>query len=333
MTNLYINESNATISVSDNYITVVYKDGMFKQIPIETLESINIFGKAHITTPCVVQCLKKGINILYYSKGGVYFGRLGSTEHVNVERQRKQCQIYRTEFALALACKIISAKIHNQRIVMKRYERTSDVNLDEEDKMLKILEGKAMKSSSVEQLMGNEGIAAKYYFQGLAKVVDDEFSFNGRNRRPPRDPFNSMMSLGYSMLMNEIYGKIVSRGLNPYFGFMHADREKHPTLASDLMEEWRAVIVDAMVMSLVNGNEIHTTHFENGLDDPGIYLTGDGMKIFIKKYDKKIKTQAKYLEKVPNPVSFRRAMDIQISNFIDAMENMDCDLYNPIRIR
>ena len=76
------------------------------------------------------------------------------------------------------------------------------------------------------------GTAARYYFQGLGKLVDDPFKFHGRSRRPPKDEFNSMLSLGYSILMNEIYGKIQSKGLNPYFGFIHRDKEKHPTLAA-----------------------------------------------------------------------------------------------------
>lgn len=216
---------------------------------------------------------------------------------------------------------------------MKRYARNRNVELDEEEKMLKIFQAKALQSETIEQLMGNEGSAAKYYFRGLSKLVDEDFAFSGRNRRPPRDAFNSMLSLGYSIVMNEIYGKIVTRGLNPYFGFMHSDREQHPTLASDLMEEWRAVIVDSMVMSMVNGHEIFKEHFEQGIDMPGIFITGDGMKIFINKYDKKVRTEAKYLDDIESRVSFRRAMDIQIGKLVKAVEEEDYSLYTPMKIR
>lgn len=333
MSYLYVNENGANISVKENYITVTYSDGMIRKIPIETLESIQIFGQAHMTTPCTVQCLKRGITVVYYSKGGAYFGRLESTGHINVERQRMQCKLYQTDFAFGLARKIINAKIHNQLVVLKRYERNAETNLDEECKMIRIFEKKAMESVTIEQLMGHEGSAAKHYFKGLSKVIDDEFAFEGRNRRPPRDPFNSLLSLGYSILMNEIYGKIVTRGLNPYFGFMHADRERHPTLASDLMEEWRAVIVDSLVMSMINGHEIQLSHFEEGIDMPGIYLTGEGMKLFIKKYDKKARTEVKYLETEEARISFRRAMDIQIGHLVEAIENENYELYTPLRIR
>ena len=136
----------------------------------------------------------------------------------------------------------------------------------------------------------------------------------------------------YSIILNEIYGKLEAKGLNPYFGFMHSDREKHPTLASDLMEEWRAVIVDATAMSLVNGHEIERSDFYEG-DDGGVFLNASGFKIFIKKMENKLNTDSKYLETVDYRVNFRRAMDIQINSFCHAMEQKDSSLYLPMQIR
>ena len=148
------------------------------------------------------------------------------------------------------------AKVKNQEALLRRYARSKEQDLTEEIKMMDICCRKIRKSLSYSQMMGYEGSAARYYFQGLSKVVDDRFHFSGRSKRPPKDEFNAMLSLGYSILMSEIYGMLVSKGLNPYFGFIHRDREKHPTLASDMIEEWRAVIVDAVTMSLINGHEI-----------------------------------------------------------------------------
>lgn len=144
-----------------------------------------------------------------------------------------------TEFAATLAMKILCAKIKNQSVVLRRYEKSRGINLEEEQKMLTICKNKIMTCNRIEEMIGFEGQAAKYYFKGLAACIDKEFSFQGRSRRPPRDEFNSMISLGYSILMNEVYCKIEMKGLNPYFGFIHRDAEKHPTLASDMMEEWR----------------------------------------------------------------------------------------------
>lgn len=256
MSLLFINENKAIIGIESNRCTVKYADGMIKMVPIEMLESITIMGHAQMTTQCVQECLKRGISVAYYSKGGTYFGRLQSTGHIHAERQRKQCSLYETQFSLELARSIIRAKLKNQQVVLRRYEKSKGLAVSESIKMLHICREKLAKCQTIQELMGYEGQGAKAYFDGLSVLIDPEFIFHGRNRRPPKDEFNSMISLGYSVLMNEIYGKIEAKGLNPYFGFMHRDKERHPTLASDLMEEWRAVIVDSTVMSMVNGHEI-----------------------------------------------------------------------------
>ena len=135
------------------------------------------------------------------------------------------------------------------------------------------------------------------------------------------------------MLMNEIYGKLENRGLNPYFGFMHQDREKHPTLASDLMEEWRAVIVDAVVMNLINGHEIKIEQFSYDTYGNGVFLNRDAMKIFINKMEKRMGTDNSYLKHIEYRVSFRRSLELQIDSLIYAMQEEDMDLYQPVRIR
>ena len=110
---LYVTENGAKISISDNYVKVQYREDQCRQIPIETLESISIFSKAQMTTQCTIECLKRGIPVAYYSKVGSYFGRLESTGHIYVERQRKQCELYNTKFALELGKRILQAKIKN----------------------------------------------------------------------------------------------------------------------------------------------------------------------------------------------------------------------------
>lgn len=138
---------------------------------------------------------------------------------------------------------------------------------------MKILHYKVDKATTIAEATGYEGSAARAYFKGLNLVVNvPGFNFTGRNRKPPRDRFNSMLSLGYALVMNDVYGAIEGRGLNPYFGFIHQDKEKHPTLASDLMEEWRAVIVDSVVMSLINGHEIAAKNFYFDEETKGVFF-------------------------------------------------------------
>lgn len=333
MSLLYVNESGATIGIEGAYCTVKQKDGAKRLLPIESLDGITIMGQSQMTTQCSEECMKRGIPVSYFSKGGKYFGRLISTGHINVERQRKQCTLYDTDFAATLAMKILSAKIRNQSVVLRRYEKSKGIHLEEEQKMLTICRNKILTCTRIEEMIGYEGQAAKYYFRGLASVIEDDFTFQGRNRRPPKDEFNSMISLGYSILMNEVYCKIEMKGLNPYFGFIHRDAEKHPTLASDMMEEWRAIIVDATVMSMINGHEILKNHFYFNMDEPGCYLTKDGLKIYLNKLERKLQTEVRYLKYIDYAVSFRRGIFLQMESLAKAIEEGDANLYEPIIIR
>lgn len=333
MSYLYVNENGAVIGIEANQFYVKYKNGMTKMIPAETLESITVLGKVQLSTQCVEACLRRGIPVAYFSKGGVYFGRLSSTGHINAQRQRKQSLLYDTDFALEFSRKIVSAKMKNQSVVAKRYAGGKTEKAEGLLREMKICQRKSLEASSIRQLMGYEGQCAKRYFELLSLCINPEFSFSGRNKRPPRDEFNSMISLGYSILMNEIYSKIELKGLNPYFGFMHRDAENHPTLASDLMEEWRAVLIDSTVMSLINGHEITKADFEMDTEEPGCYITRNGMSIYLKKLEKKFQTDMRYLDYLDYAVSFRRAIELQINSLVKAIEAEDASLYHPIMIR
>ncbi|SER78299.1 CRISPR-associated endonuclease Cas1 [Lachnobacterium bovis] len=333
MSQVYIDENGAQIGTEGNRLTIKYRNGDVRSFPIETIESIIMMGKSQLTTQCMEKCMNKGIPVAFFSKGGKYFGRLMSSGHVKPELQRKQSALYDTDFAFELSRKIIKAKIQNQTVVLRRYAKSRDLDL------LGLIV--SMKSDikhidnvkNIPELMGYEGNSAKIYFKGLSQCVDDEFEFEGRSKRPPKDPFNSLISLGYSILMNNIYEVVEEKGLNPYFGFMHRDGENHPTLVSDLMEEWRAVLIDSTAMSLINGKEILRSNFYTDYENPGVFIDKDGLNIFISKLEMKLKTSVKYLKYVDYAVSFRRAIALQVMSLVKAIESQNPDEYEPIVIR
>lgn len=335
MSYLYVSDQSAVIGVAENRFQVKYKDGLLKSIPVETLEVIEVFGKVQITTQCIQECLKRGINIIFYSTKGAYFGRLISPGHVNVMRQRKQAELGKdADFCLEFSRKIINAKIQNQIVILRRYSRNSEEDLSRPIAEMKYMQKKVNTvADTVEKVMGYEGYVARIYFGALGRVVDSEFQFKGRTKRPPLDPFNSMLSLGYSIVMNEIYGKLEAKGLNPYFGSLHSDREKHPTLASDLMEEWRAILIDATVLSIVNGHEIKREEFYSDPGQPGVFLTEQAFKIYLKKLETKFRTDNKYLEYIDYSVSFRKALDLQVNQYAKMIETGDVSCYSPVMIR
>ena len=248
MSYLYVTQDKSKISCRDNECIINYGDNEQCVIPIETLDGIDIFGATQLTTQAIQRFLLKGIPVSFYAKSGKYYGKLISTGHVNAKRQRKQSALgLNIDQYLVLDKKIISAKANNQLVILRRYSRNKEEDISSEVKGIKALMYKIDKCKNIKQLMGYEGSIAKNYFKALSKLIDENFKFNGRSRRPPKDEFNSLISYGYTILFNEIYGKIEKHGLNPYFGFLHRDDENHPTLCSDLLEEWRPVIIDSLV--------------------------------------------------------------------------------------
>jgi len=277
---------------------------------------------------------KRNINSVLLTKRS-YFGKLSSTKHVNTKRQRLQVRLTEDKtFALTLSKIILQAKLNNQIVLLRRYQRNSKIHVNEEINTIKRLKDKISLGKDLPEISGYEGNAARAYFKGLNNLINvSEFKFNGRNRRPPKDPFNSLLSFGYTILMNDIYGAIESRGLNPYFAFLHQDREKHPTLSSDLIEEWRPIIVDSIAMALINGREISIENFYRDKATRGVYFTKEGLKKYILKIEKRLDTSMRYLNYIDYPVSFRRAIDMQVLQLCKAIEEKDPNLYQPVIIR
>ena len=330
MSNLYINENGAVVGIGDGKCQITKGGEVIESIPVNTLDGITILVKSQLTTQMVEYCLTNGIAVSYFSKGGKYFGRLESGEHANAVRQRLQCRLYEEEFAMHFSKNIVAAKIHNQKVVLNRYASSGEADCSENIKKLNILKKKAESAKAFSDLGGYEGMAARLYFEGLGKCVDEEFAFLGRSRRPPKDEFNSMIGLGYTILIREIQCQLESHGLNEYLGFMHRDRYNAPSLACDLVEEWRAIIVDAAVMSLISKHMIHKEHFQR--ENESVYLNKDGCKIFLNWLERKLNTKIRYIDDAES-MDFRHAIDAQIISLVKAMDNNDAGLYQPIRVR
>lgn len=334
MSCLYITENGSKVSTRGGHFIVECQDGSERLVPKETLESIVIFGNVYLTVPCIKECMERGISVSMFSTKGRYFGRIESTSHINAKRLKQQVYLSdKEEKRVQFSKKIIMNKIHNQRVLLSRYARSSEKDIDEYIRAMNIHEKKISQCDSIEQIMGYEGNAARQYFKALSEMVKDDFKFSGRNKRPPKDAFNSMISLGYTILMYEIMGEIENRGISPYIGFMHKDIERHPTLASDLLEEWRAVIVDATVMSLIQGNEIDISEFRKDEETGAVMISKQGVNIFIKKIEKKLQSNMNYLEYLEHPVSFRRAIWWQVAKIVNCIDKGTFDDYAPIRIR
>lgn len=333
MSILLVDEDSAVVGIDANRFYIRYSDGVKRYLPAETLESISVMGHAQLTSGCILECFKRAIPISYFSKGGKYYGRLQSSSCVNASRQRLQSELYESDFALGLAKRIIMAKLKNQMVVLRRYEKSRDLLESKHIVIMNQCRQNVEVCTSVSEIMGYEGIAAKEYFAGMSEVIDEAFKFNGRSRRPPLDEFNALISLGYTIITNIIQSKIEDKGLNSYFGFVHRDSEQHPTLASDLMEEWRAVLVDSTAMSMINGHELLKEHFYYDIDTPGCFLTREGLKLFVEKLERKLQSSIKYLDEIDYKMDFRYAITLKLNSLIQAMSESDASKYSVLEIR
>lgn len=330
---IYITEHGSELGIKNGRFEIRKDKILLKSIPCKVVDGITIIGRVQVTSQCAIYCLNNEINILYMSIVGNVFGMTTTYRHINQTRQRKQIELYNDSFRIPLAKKTIPAKIYNQFIVLRRYEKSKGINNSQESKMMLICMKKIKTANSMEKIIGYEGSAAKYYFSGLSKCVDKNYVFKGRSRRPARDEFNMLLNMGYHILLGTVLNCIEHKGLNPYMGFIHCDNKKHPSLASDLIEEWRAVIVDAAVMSLINGHEIRKCHFKYDKYGRVISLSKDGFEIFINKIESKFSVKNKYLSYMNRPVEFREAIWLQVNQLAKAIDYANPELYKAVMIR
>ncbi len=318
-----------------NNCIVVESENLKRTLPIEGVENVIIFGDASLSSSCVRHFMERDINLTWLSSKGKFFGRLESTRNVNIYRQRQQFACGENEsFCLVLAKKIINAKVRNQITILRRYQRNRaetsvEAIIDAMAKLLPVME----RTHSKGELMGHEGMAARYYYQGLGTLVNPEFAFSRRSRQPPLDRFNSLLSFAYTLLMYDIYTAVVNRGLNPYASFLHSIRRGHPALCSDLMEEWRAVLADSLALYVTSKGIIKRENFEKPNEEGGIFLDGKGSKVYIAEYEKKVRSRTSYITYVDYAVSFRRAIEMQCQRLAKAVEEEDPDIYKPVVIR
>jgi len=286
------------------------------------ISDVALFGNVSITTPALSALFEHEIPITFHSHGGWFRGVAHGVGHRNVEVRTAQ---YRLSFD-AIAClrfakDLVGAKITNQRTILRRNWRgppeERQVALDRLAAARKSADGVATPAA----LLGIEGDAASVYFRtfaGLIEPPDDKperrtgdlapFRFEARNRRPPTDPINAMLSLAYAMLTRHVTIALASVGLDPYRGFYHASRYGRPALALDIMEPFRAIIADSVVLSAINTGELGPNDFVVAVT--GTALTQGGRRRFIEAFERRLSQETTH-PVFGYQVSMRRMLLVQ----------------------
>jgi CRISPR-associated protein Cas1 len=310
---LYVQSAGARIGKRGEELVVELRDGTKSTTRVGDTSHVALFGSVQISTQALRDLCARGITVSYLSSGGWLYGITRGMDHKNVELRRLQFEVAAdASRCLALARRFVAVKIRNCRTLVRRNATAAPAHTV---RRLRELVDSAGAASSLESLLGIEGTAARLYFEAFGSMLRPAepdrltFDFTGRNRRPPLDPINALLSFGYSMLTRDVVVTLLAVGFDPYMGFYHQPRYGRPALALDVMEEFRPLVVDSVVLGAVNTGVLGSGHFIRR--GGAVSLTDSGRTAFLRAYERRMD------ELVSHPVfgyriSYRRVLEVQV---------------------
>ena len=311
---LYVQARGAKVAKSGETLVVSIDDEKVATARLAETSQVVLMGSIYITAPCLQELMWRGIPVTWYSQGGWFYGHTVGNGHKNVELRTAQ---YRASFddaiCLRFAKGLVSAKILNCRTLLRRNWKRPDEN---RGLMIELKEDsrRAGRAQSMAELLGIEGTAAARYFGAFPAMIsrnDSEataFDFNKRNRRPPTDPVNALLSFAYSLLVRAWTVTLTSVGFDAFRGLYHQPRYGRPALALDLMEPFRPIVADSVVLQAINNGEVRPTDFKEAAGS--VALTPGGRRKFIGAFERRLDHE------VVHPlfgyrVSYRRLLEMQ----------------------
>jgi CRISPR-associated protein Cas1 len=318
MATIYLIEPGTAV-YKDNQRFVIWlpKEENKVEIPIREVERILVFGNIQISTQAMNACLDSKILVLFLSTSGQYKGHLWNLAATNLETELIQFEKHRDlNFQVLLSRAIVRGKLLNSKQLLLRLNRKRKVQ-----NVKKAIQGitsdiEAIETiDNVDSLRGYEGIGAARYFPALGNLITNaNYGFSQRNRQPPTDPVNSLLSFGYTLLFNNVLSLIITEQLTPYLGHFHYGEDKKPYLAFDLMEEFRSPIVDSLVLRLINNSVFSPQDFDRVPQTGGVYLNSTARRTFLKQFERRINEQTSHPD-LQSKVSYRQAIQLQIRHY------------------
>lgn len=316
---VYVQKHGAIIGKHGDRLSIRIQNEPMQETRLFEISQVCVFGGAQMTTQALQECLARNIPVLFYSSGGWFYGMTQGLGHKNVTlRQAQYAEAANRHTCLALARDWVNAKILNARTMLRRNH--SDIPEDAL-RSLKTYADRAAEAESIESLLGIEGMAARIYFAHFSGMLKPgrgsennaernafSFSFERRNRRPPVDPINALLSYGYALFVKDWTVTLASVGFDPYLGFYHQPRYGRPALALDMMESFRPLIPDSAVIWTVNNGVVSPEDFIHRGN--AVALKEDARRKFILAYEKRMD------DLVTHPVfnyriSYRRVLEVQ----------------------
>lgn len=284
---LYVKEQGAYIQKQGERLIVTKKKNTLLDIPIIQVENVSVIGNVQITTQAMHMMMEQGIDISYFTYSGKYIGHASADSSKNIFLRFEQYQIYLDlERRLQMARKIVDNKIQNQMAIIRNcrfqgtdYDWKADVQQMEKYRLT------LPERNTSNEILGVEGICSNIYFRAFGHMLKCDISFHGRNRRPPRDPVNVIISLAYTLLTKEMCGLLEAESLEPYLGFLHGIRYGRKSLALDMIEEFRQPAIDRLVILLFNKGMIGKYDFEF-TEEGSVLLSEEGFHKFCTEYER-----------------------------------------------
>lgn len=303
---LYITSPESYLSLDGENIVVKQNNIEVGRVPLHNLDGIVTMGYVGASPALMGACAERNIGLVFLTASGKYLARIVGKTKGNIVLRKRQFQVAEMkEKSLAISKNIILSKVYNSRWVIERLKRDHGLQVDVEklqkcSNALKKMTQSILMVEDVEELRGIEGAAASVYFSSFDDMILQQkkaFSFQKRNRRPPLDNVNALLSFSYTLLTSMVTNALETVGLDPAIGFMHGERPGRNSLALDLMEELRPVMADRFVLTLINRKIIQGDDFviqENG----AVLLKDDARKIVLSEWQKRKQVEIKhpYLE-------------------------------------
>ena len=316
MSVVYIKEQGAVVQKRSERILVSHSGKTLAEIPMYNIESIAVIGNVQITTQALFSLMKNGIDINYFTFSGKYLGCTAAEISKNIFLRLAQYDIYQDMGKrLEIARNIVANKIKNQISLVQRHRWDPEDDLwKDEVKQMEMLINKVQYAESTNQLMGIEGKASNIYFKSFGRMFKCKFEFRGRNRRPPKDPINVMISLGYTFLTKEVSSALEAESFEMYLGFLHGIRYGRKSLPLDIVEEFRQPVIDRMVIKLFNKSMIQ--EFDFTFEEDRVILNEGGFLKFCKEFEYWM-TDSNYSGKGQN---FRSCIREQVKSLKDFVQ-------------
>lgn len=328
---LYLHGYGNKVTVSGSRLHVDGETG-HTEVPLDRLGRIFLFGQSSVTSPAFDALLARRVDVHHLTVGGRLKGVTTAPDPVRPLLRREQYRRFDDrDWSLDLARGVVSAKITNQRALLLRYRRRGFLPwVTAELGAMRVVRRQVPNANDLDQLMGFEGAAARSYWRAFAGLVDPLWNFGGRHRQPPPDPVNSLLSFAYSLMSAEVETAVRATGLDVGYGFLHAPQDGRPSLALDLMEEFRPVVGDAVALTCVNTGRLQPGHFL--FSDTGghtsVHLTAEGRRRFFTEYERRMTTEFRHRAS-GRVVTYREALFLQAAHLARVVVG-DFPRYEPV---